>query len=79
MRREADTRTEELKSNFRGVRVLLIFQCISKEEVGKGVMIPIVDRLDGIPGSGDPTEDSDHRSLPRRVRSVEQTIHSIKS
>ena len=43
------------------------------------VMIPIVDRLDGIPGSGDPTEDSDHRSLPRRVRSVEQTIHSIKS
>ena len=47
--------------------MLIIFQCISKEEVGKGVMIPIVDQLEGIPGSGDPVEDSDLRSLPRSV------------
>ena len=55
--------------------MLILFQCTSKEEVGKGVMIPIVDQLGGIPGSGDPVEDSDLlRSLPRSVRPVELTI-----
>ena len=54
--------------------MLILFQCTSKEEVGKGVMIPIVDQLEGIPGSGDPVEDSDLRSLPRSVRPVKLTI-----
>ena len=38
------------------------------------MMIPIVGRLDGIPGSGDPVEDSNLRSLPRSVRPVKLTI-----
>ena len=39
------------------------------------LMIPIVDQLEGIPGSGGPVEDSDLlRSLPRSVRPVELTI-----